>query len=262
MKVQLTLTPAEGKKLIAKAISEMEVVQHAYMNGIIIISTSTSTAYVAEELMGEEIPDKGMFTAGVVTYEGAGITTAEGRYPHYVLENGELTKCTTPELVPYLARMGSEDVFLKGANAIDMLGNAGILLHGSGGGTIGTAYGHITRNGITFIIPAGLEKLVPVDLRQVSQEMGANVIDMAMGWPSGLMVVDGNIITELEAFEALFDVEAIPIGGGGIHGAEGCKIYLLEGEDEDAEEAYEYVARIKGELKLETRTMEKPDHLA
>ncbi len=39
----------------------------AYKNGTVIIATSTTNAYVAEELMGKEIPDKGMFTAGVVT---------------------------------------------------------------------------------------------------------------------------------------------------------------------------------------------------
>lgn len=262
MKAQLTLTPAEGKRLIAKAVSCMENVQFAYKNGTVIIATSTTTAYVAEELMCKEIPNKGMYTAGVVTKEGTGITVTDGRYNHYVFVEGELTECTTPQLIPYLAKMGPDDVFIKGANAVDPFGAAGVLLHGPGGGTIGTAWGYIMRNGIQCIIPAGLEKLVPISLSDAAMRMGANVIDKAMGWPCGMMVIQGQVITEMESFKLLFGVEAIPVAGGGIDGAEGCKVYLLEGPTENVEAAYEAVASIKGEPELKTKLMKKPDHLA
>jgi hypothetical protein len=262
MKVQLTLTPAEGKRLIAKAVASMENVKFAYENGTVIIATSTTNAYLVEELTGKEIPDKGMFTAGVVTKEGGGITIADGRYNHYVFVEKELSECTTPQLVPYLAKMGPDDVFIKGANAIDPFGSAGILLHGGGGGTIGTAWGHIVRNGIQCIIPAGLEKLVPISLSDAAMKMGANALDKAMGWPCGIMVIHGQVITEMEAFKLLFGVDAIPVAGGGIDGGEGCKVYLLEGPTENAEAAYELVIRIKGEPKLTTRLTKKPDTLA
>jgi hypothetical protein len=262
MKVQLTLTPAEGKRLIANAVANMENVQYAYKNGTIIIATSTTNAYVVEELMGKEISDKGMFTAGVVTREGVGITTAGERFNHYVFLMGDMTECTTPQLVPYLSKMGPDDIFIKGVNAIDPFGAAGILLHGPGGGTIGTAWGHITRNGIQCIIPVGLEKLVPISLTEAVMRMGANAIDKAMGWPCGMMVIQGQVITEMEAFKLLFGVEAIPIAGGGIDGAEGCKVYLLEGPKENAEAAYDFVARIKGESELRTKLMKKPTSLA
>jgi len=257
MKAQVTLTPAEGKRLIAKAISCMESVQKAYKEGTLIIATSTTTGYVAEELMGKEI-NKGMFTAGVVTKEGASITKADGRYKHYVFEKGALKECTTPELVPYLARMGPDDVMIKGANAIDPFGAAGILLAGSGGGTIGTAWGHLIRNGAQLIIAAGLEKLVPGPLDSVAPMMGTEAIDKAMGWKCGMMVVQGQIITEMEAMKLLFGVDVIPVAGGGIDGAEGCKIFLLEGPAENVELAYEVLSEIKGEPKLSTSIMEKP----
>ena len=51
MLAQLTLTPSEGKRLIAKAISCLEQVQQAYKDGIVIIATSTTTAFVAEEVL-------------------------------------------------------------------------------------------------------------------------------------------------------------------------------------------------------------------
>ena len=257
MKAQVTLTPAEGKRLIAKAISCMDSVQKAYREGTLIIATSTTTAYVAEELMGKEI-NKGMFTAGVVTKEGASITKADGRYKHYVFEKGVLKECTTPELVPYLARMGPDDVMIKGANAIDPFGAAGILLAGSGGGTIGTAWGHLIRNGAQLIIAAGLEKLVPGPLDGVAPMMGTEVIDKAMGWKCGMMVVQGQIITEMEAMKLLFGVDVIPVAGGGIDGAEGCKIFLLEGPAKNVELAYKGLSEIKGEPKLSTSIMDKP----
>ena len=257
MKAQVTLTPAEGKRLIAKAISCMDSVQKAYQEGTLIIATSTTTAYVAEELMGKEI-NKGMFTAGVVTKEGASITKADGRYKHYVFDKGALKECTTAELVPYLARMGPDDVMIKGANAIDPFGAAGILLAGSGGGTIGTAWGHLIRNGAQLIIAAGLEKLVPGPLDGVAPMMGTEAIDKAMGWKCGMMVVQGQIITEMEAMKLLFGVDVIPVAGGGIDGAEGCKIFLLEGATENVELAFEVLSEIKGEPKLSTSTMEKP----
>ena len=257
MKAQVTLTPAEGKRLIAKAISCMDSVQNAYKEGILIIATSTTTAYVAEELMGKEI-NKGMFTAGVVTKEGASITKADGRYKHYVFDKGVLKECTTPELVPYLARMGPDDVMIKGANAIDPFGAAGILLAGSGGGTIGTAWGHLIRNGAQLIIAAGLEKLVPGPLDGVAPMMGTEVIDKAMGWKCGMMVVQGQIITEMEAMKLLFGVDVIPVAGGGIDGAEGCKIFLLWGPAENVELAFEVLSEIKGEPKLSTSIMDKP----
>jgi len=257
MKAQVTLTPAEGKRLIAKAISCMDSVQKAYQEGTLIIATSTTTAYVAEELMGKEI-NKGMFTAGVVTKEGASITKADGRYKHYVFDKGALKECTTAELIPYLARMGPDDVMIKGANAIDPFGAAGILLAGSGGGTIGTAWGHIIRNGAQLIIAAGLEKLVPGPLDGVAPMMGTEAIDKAMGWKCGMMVVQGQIITEMEAMKLLFGVDVIPVAGGGIDGAEGCKIFLLEGATDNVELAFEVLSEIKGEPKLSTSTMEKP----
>jgi hypothetical protein len=258
MKAQVTLTPAEGKRLIAKAVSCMESVQNAYREGTLIIATSTTTGYVAEELTGEKI-NKGMFTAGVVTKEGASITEADGRYKHHVFHRGELKMCSTPELVPYLSRMGPEDVMIKGANAIDPFGSAGILLAGSGGGTIGTAWGHLTRNGAQLIIAAGLEKLVPGPLDGVAPMMGTEVIDKAMGWKCGMMVVQGQIITEMEAMKLLFDVDVVPVAGGGIDGAEGCKIFLLEGLADNVELAYEVLSDIKGEPKISTSVMDKPE---
>jgi len=258
MKAQVVLTPAEGKRLIAKAISCMESVQKAYQEGILILATSTSTAYVAEELMQKEIPNKGMFTAGVVTATGLNITKSEGRYSHHVFEKGKLKECNTAELVPYLTRMGPSDVFVKGANAIDSFGAAGILLAGAGGGTIGAAWGYIVSKGIQLIIPASLEKLVPGPLDNLQTMIGTDVVDSCMGWKCGMIVVHGQVITEMEAMRLLFDVDAVPIAAGGIDGAEGCKVFLLEGPKDNVEMAMEVLGKVKGEPQLKTQVTAWP----
>nr|NIU84189.1 hypothetical protein [Candidatus Thorarchaeota archaeon] len=143
----------------------------------------------------------------------------------------------------------------KGANAIDPFGAAGILLGGSGGGTIGTAWGYLAANGVPTIIVAGLEKLVPVSLTDIVPKYGKRKLDISLGWPCGIMVVQGTIITEIEALRQLFRVEAIPVSGGGIDGAEGCKVFLVEGDEEAVSSTIETIKNIKGEPKLKTRLL-------
>ncbi len=252
--MQTTLTPSEGKRLIGRAIAQMDIVQNALKEGTIIVATSTTNAYVIEELLGKRIEDKGMFTAGVVTAKGCCVTDSKGRYGHHVIEKGEVTEMKTPDLPKVLAKMGPEDVFIKGANAIDPFGAAAILLGGAGGGTIGTAWGYVTANGINAIIAAGLEKLVPISLADVVSKTGIRTVDRSLGMAVGLMVVQADVITELEAFNQLTGVEAIPIGGGGIDGGEGSKIFVLEGDEPSIKAAYDLVCDIKGEPPLKTRT--------
>ncbi|UCH56613.1 MAG: hypothetical protein JSV18_04420 [Candidatus Bathyarchaeota archaeon] len=235
------------------SVAQMEAVQHAMENGTIIIATSTTTAYVLEELLGKEITDKGMFTAGVITARGCCITNPDRRYIHQVIQEGQVTEMKTSELHKVLADMGPDDIFVKGANAIDPFGQAGILLGGTGGGTIGRAWGYITANGITTIIAAGLEKLVPISLADVVQKTGKRTVDRSLGMAVGMMVVSGNIITEMEAFKMLTGVDAIPISGGGIDGGEGSKTFVLEGPEENIKASYDLVCSIKGEPALKTR---------
>jgi len=255
LKLQFTLTPSEGKRLIGRAVARMDIVQNALKNGTIVIATSTTNAYVVEELLGRRIEEKGMFTAGVVTAKGCCVTDPKGRYDHHVIVRGEVKEMKTPDLPKVLEKMGPEDVFIKGANAIDPFGAAAILLGGAGGGTIGAAWGYITANGIKTIIAAGLEKLVPISLADIVSKTGIRTVDRSLGMAVGMMVVQGEVITELEAFSMLTGVEAIPIGGGGIDGGEGSKIFVLEGKEASIKAAYDLVCDIKGEPPLKTRTL-------
>ena len=254
MLLQVTLTPSEGKRLIGKAVASLEPAQRALRDGTIVIATGTTNAFVFEELTGRKIERKGLFTAGVVTAKGCCVTSPESRYKHQVIIKGRVTEMGAHELPKVLSGMGPKDIFIKGANAIDPFGSAAVMLGGSGGGTIGTAWGYISANGIKLIIPVGLEKLVPVSLVDVVQKPGKKRIDRSLGGAVGLMVISGEVITELEAFNVLTGVEAIPLGGGGVDGGEGSKTFLLEGDDGSIETAEAVVKAIKGEPLLETVT--------
>ena len=71
----------------------------------------------------------------------------------------------------------------------------------------------------------------------------------------GTLNVFIQIITELEAFQTLTGVKAFPIGGGGINGGEGAKIFVLEGTDPSLKIAWNLLKRIKGEPQITTETL-------
>jgi len=55
MRVQVTLTPPESKKLIAKAVARLDAVEKAQKDGIILVGASTTCAFVLEELTNRKI---------------------------------------------------------------------------------------------------------------------------------------------------------------------------------------------------------------
>ena len=75
MHVQITLTPAESKRLIAKAVVNLGEIKKAFKNGIIVIGVGTTNAYVAEELLGQKI-ERERFVAGVVIPRGTFVLPA------------------------------------------------------------------------------------------------------------------------------------------------------------------------------------------
>ncbi len=254
----ITLTSAESKRLIGKGIANLPEVKKAFESSIVFIATSTSTAYVAEELLNKTIEEKGFFTAGVVVPRGICITSSKKRLKYIGIKNGVAADVSMVELRDkWLPEMGPDDVFIKGANAIDPLGTAGILLgNGRGrgtGGTIGTVIGHLNARGIPLIIAAGLEKLVPYSLADIAPFI-SGPLRYSAGEPSGMMLVMGKLITEIEALEILTGVETVPIAGGGINGAEGCHTFILQGTAEEVDKAWAVYKSIKGEPPLTTIT--------
>ncbi|NJE26482.1 hypothetical protein E3E22_07610 [Thermococcus sp. MV5] len=247
----VTLTPTESKRLIAKAIVALEEVQHALENGFVYIATGTTAAYVAEEILGEKI-EKEKWTVGVIS-KGRTCVTAKKTWPkHLVLYKG---KPYEGEPLEALKEMGPDDVFIKGANAIDQNWNVAVFAAAPDGGTIGKTFGWTITKGVITITPISLEKFTPTPVEVSAKLTGIHSFDWGTGLYAALVPIPHAIpVTEVEAYDILANVDAIPIASGGAGGAEGSVTLVLEGDDENMERAKEITKAIKGEPPLEPYT--------
>ena len=246
MKAQLTLNPSESKRLIAKALLRHAKISRALSSGVLVINLGSTNAYIAEELLKKDIL-KERFMAGMIDGKGTCVVPREERDQPLVIRKG-LMSDENPEKITRI--MGPDDVFIKGANAIDKNGKAWVMLASETGGTMGRVLGTLLARGVPIIIPVGLEKLVPDALDEVSNRTGIYQMDYSIGAPVGIMPVPGEVVTEREAFKLLGDVEVYVIGAGGIGGGEGSHTFLVEGSEKDVKNIFNLVKEIKGEKSI------------
>lgn len=248
-KIVVTLTPSESRRLIAKGVVRLAEVQRALQHGTIIVTLGTTNAYVAEEIL-HALPepniriDKQRYAAGVITDRGLGVVPQEERVNELILKKGKISEERTGDV---LQDLSADDVFIKGANALDATGTAGILMANPFGGTIGSALGTVMARGVQFIIPVGIEKTVPYSIADAAQRVGIGRCYKTLGWAVGLMPVHGTIITELEAFRLLGADDAFPLAAGGVDGGEGSVSICVEARVEKLGELMTLVTGIKGE---------------
>jgi hypothetical protein len=251
-KIVVSLTPSESKRLIARGVKNLEEVQRALKQGTVIVALGTTNAYVAEELL-RDVPgvaakiEKQRYAAGIITDRGLCIVPKEDRITEVILENGKLSEESLGEALENLA---ADDVFIKGANALDASGTAGILMANRVGGTIGSALGTVMARGVHFVIPIGIEKAVPYSITEAAKRVGIERCYKTLGWPVGLMPVHGTVITELEALKTLGADDAFPIAAGGVDGGEGSVVICVEGHIAKLDELMTLVTQIKGEAPL------------
>ena len=242
----IVLTPAESRRLIARAVAALPEVQTAYTRGRVAIMAGGTTSFVLEELTGEkiEVPhfSMGMSADGLLTS-----SLDEGRVNGRVFLEGEMQDLPYPEFVK---TMGRGDVIIKGANAIDAEGNAGVLLCNENGGAVGAFFGPAAARGISIIMPVGLEKLVP-SVPDAAFGWGLETLDYSMGVPVGLSVLTSvRIVTEIQALCVLAGVRARLVSCGGIDGNEGAVVLLIEGASERFAAALSLVEAVKGEPRI------------
>jgi len=239
----LVLTPAESKRLIAKAVVAMPQVKRALEKGRVIIANGTTTAFVAEEILGRQV-SKYRYAAGYIGEGKLATTPRDLRTKAYVLVDGRPVDVLAKEIIQDFE---ANDVFIKSANAVDAEGHVGILMVSDRGGTIGMAQGPVIARGCHFIVPVGLEKLVP-SVIEASRKGGILRLKYAMGLKVGLMpVVNATVVTEIQALHILAGVEATHVASGGIGGCEGAVTLVVEGTDEAVQKAFEVVGGVKGE---------------
>lgn len=248
MRALFVLTPSESKRFIAMAVAQLPEVKNAKKEGEIVIGHGSTNVRVAEEILGE-CPEPDKFLSGLVINGILCLTQSEEKPPMIVVRKGKLVP---PELTmeETLKNFDAGSVFIKGANAVDPEGNAGVYVAHPSGGTIGFAYGTLSARGCHLIVPVGLEKLVP-SVKRAGQHLGQDTLYYSMGVKIGMIpLMNAEVITEVEAFRILFDLDAIPIGGGGVNGSEGSVALLAEGEKEALDQAIKLIESIKGEPPL------------
>jgi len=246
MKALFTLTSAESKRLLARAVASMPEVQNAMQTNMVIIGAGTTNAFVLEELTGEQV-DKVRYTAGIIAKGRQCVTPASERTTPAVFVKGEKSDMDWEEAV---TKMTAGDVFIKGGNAIDISGVVGVQMAHPEGGTVGKALPIIVARGAQLILPVGLEKLIP-DVMSAADISGIQSFDLSIGMKVGLMPVTyGQPMTELEALEELAEVEAHCISAGGIDGSEGAVTLAVEGIDAEVTKIFELIKNIKGEKPL------------
>jgi hypothetical protein len=246
MKIEIALTSSESKRLIAKAVLNMETVNNALKNGILAICKGSTNAFIIEELTGSTV-EKGNYTAGYVGLKGLSVNPKIPTETIFV--EGKVKKGAA--LADIMNELKSGDVIIKGANAIGPDGIPAVLI-GRGNpktnaGTLGLFQMPTMARGINVIVPVGLEKSIPVSVLVGSKEVAADKINWATGMPCSFIPIFGTVVTEVEALRILAEVEAIPIAAGGIGGAEGSTILLVKGTEEQVQKTISIVEKIKGE---------------
>jgi len=256
MLCQIILTPWESRRLIAKAVVQLPEVQNALARGIVCIARGTTTSFIVEEITGDI--KKEQYCIGSIWPEKMCLVQKEKRLPELSFVRGKAKEILPKDII---REMGSQDVFIKGANAVDPHFEAGILLGSPTGGTTGSTIGAVYAKGINFIIPVGLEKLIPYSVKEAFTFTGINRVHSSMGISVGFFPVVGKTVTEIQALEQL-GVHAMPIASGGINGAEGATILSIQGEPERIENALELIESVKGEppLKIPSADCTTCDH--
>jgi hypothetical protein len=257
LSVQVVLTPTEAKRLLSKAVLQLDEVKKALDDGIMVVHPSSTTIFMLEEL-GLQLPKERIWVCGHISPTGLCLSRKQiderkdnpnwtgAQYAFdLIFRKGKLLPHAESALGPVLDEMIDTDLYVKGVNAIDPDGKAGVLLAArSTGGSIGMVLQKQKVKKFKMIIPVGLEKRIPIPISQALA--AAAKTQKAQGIPCGLWQLKGKVITEIEAFRLLCDVEAIPISAGGVCGAEGAFVWVLTGDEQKVEKAYNLCSQIHG----------------
>lgn len=241
MKLQITLTVNEGKKIIALSIIQRGDVQYALQKGKILLKGGTTVSAISEELVGQKLR-----IGGRISPRGTMNALKKFDQHHSILVEGGTHTGIDKMIEKVTGSLGKDDVIVVSPNAIDVDGNAAMMAAAPLGHDAGKAISGFSSQGCKVIIASGLEKLIPIKISEAIQACGRIAIDKSFGAAVGLIPIVGELVTEKEAIEGLADVSATVIGAGGIHGAEGSVTLVVDGVKSEVNKILEIVFKIKG----------------
>lgn len=252
---QFLITPASGKRLIAKALTKHQAIKDVLKSGTLVIIAGTTNGYIAEEILSKinqnEDFSRRRFFRGVVLPPGGPVKDSgriedESKFPgDVIIKDGILQKGLT--IFDVVDDLKEGDVILKGINALNYPDQqAGIYIGDPHAGTIGAALQAVVGRRVRLILPAGLEKRIFGDLNRLAQRLN---IPGTQG--ARLLPVSGEIFTEIEAISLLTDAKTELVASGGVGGAEGSIWLAVSGENEQIKLAEELINSISFEKPFE-----------
>jgi hypothetical protein len=243
VQTHIVLTVSEGKRLIAKAVTQLPEIKAALTQGMVIVAKGTTNTYVAEELLGKTI-EHGAYVLGRTfpSEAGQGFGSVES-IKEVVLVNGKPVDMPLGEAV---TKLEPGDVVIKGANALNYDKKiAGVVASSRDGGTSGKIVPFVTARKAHLVIPIGLEKQVSGDVMHIADTLREPV--ESLQWIPSMFPLRGHIVTEIEALQNLTGVRVLQMAAGGIGGAEGAVRLLLRGTKDEVDKALALVDEVQGE---------------
>ena len=244
--IQTYLSPAAGKRLIAKARAARADVQTALKEHTILVIKGSTNAPLAEELLklcGYDEKVRGFYRGIFKPAE------AEAKYPvnkcDLIFRKGEVIRDKT--VFDIADELGPDDIAFKGANAVNPLTHqAAVLIGNPTGGTMVPLTKAVIGKRMKLIHPVGLEKRNRNDLNMMAQLCNESSTQGVR-----MVVSPGTAYTEVDAFRDLFGIKAILIAAGGVAGYEGGCFFLLQSEEEALAKCRDMLAEITAEPPFE-----------
>lgn len=240
----VSLTVAEGKRLIAKGLVAYPPVQECLKTGKLILAKGTTNTYVAEEMTKDSLTN-GEYVYGYISPAKSNKEVDRSKKRNeLVFINGKIKDVSYKDFLP---EMEEGDIVIKGANIINhQKGQAAIMIGHPTAGTIGALYPYILGKKLRFIIPVGLEKESSQDIDLIGEYSKIEHDQVNRKTPR-LWSVKGELFTEIEAIKQFADLEVIHYGSGGIGGAEGAVSLLLRGSESEIQKALKVIQAVQGE---------------
>lgn len=238
---QFVLSPAAGKRIIAKSLLHISSISEALENRTVVIIAGTTNGYVAEEFLNRIGQSEGFnrnrFFRGITLppsypVKDTGRIGDENQFPgDVVIANGKWERGKTIFDVADSLKKG--DVIIKGANAVNLeMMQAAIYIGHPAAGTISPTLQAVAGRRVELFLPVGLEKRIYGNINDIARKLNS---PNASG--PRFMPVSGNIVTEIEAVKILTGAGAELVAGGGVCGAEGSIWIAVSGADEQLDNA-------------------------
>jgi len=235
LKKLFLISPETGKRIIAKGVLADEAVKDALRSHTLVVIAGSTNARIAAELLGGEFPADA-FLRGCL-----GRRPKAGPFPgDVVMKRGEWDR--GKEIFDVAGELGTGDVILKGANALDYPAReAAVLIADRRGGTALRALEAAVGRRTELIVPVGLEKRVYGRLSEFARR-----INSADTTGPRLLPLPGRVFTEMEAIRTLTGAGVELAAAGGIGGAEGSVLLLVEGSQEEVSAAGDLILSCGG----------------